>query len=426
MRLLLYCAYLALLPAPGLCQAGGQSASQNPNSPNAALLKLAHTATTDASKGDDLDAARRLLAQGANPGVRGESGRTVLMEAAGNSYVHIAELLITRGANVNAVSESGQTALMQAAQTGSAPMVKFLLKSGALLDATDKEGHTALALAALNDRSDIVLLLLTAGANPNSRYTDAAAALDLSRIHSSVIAAALREANADPVWLLHERYLVSAPDLDHGSRQVQQMVKDRPEMQKYVTPDSPIWHWCVRQFAGVSLGERLNWNKGDLDPRFFSGRYDAMNQPPSEGKPGYIEIREMHADGEKKGRKQSCEELWCHAVYELNNITYSAERERIWTAALAGRITKQSFVEQYSRSEYQAYGGTARIYRAFWKPLAAARGAPEGAPEEWGDGIASTYEEWISRYTDPSGYPWDVFGKYYDEQVVPYLSKLPR
>jgi hypothetical protein len=42
----------------------------------------------------------------------------------------------------------------------------------------------------------------------------------------------------------------------------------------------------------------------------------------------------------------------------------------------------------------------------------------------WKNGEKETYEEWISQYTDENYYPYDDWGKYYDEAIVPYLEQL--
>src|SRR5580692_5051398 len=67
-------------------------------------------------------------------------------------------------------------------------------------------------------------------------------------------------------WPLPEPFAVSDADLAHGELQTKKMLHDRPEMARYVNQQSPIWQWCVRQFAGASLGQRILWNNRKPKP----------------------------------------------------------------------------------------------------------------------------------------------------------------
>lgn len=57
-----------------------------------------------------------------------------------------------------------------------------------------------------------------------------------------------------------QNFPVTNADLVHGDRQLRQMLKDRPNMVKWVKPGDSIWRWTVRQFAGEGLGQRINWS----------------------------------------------------------------------------------------------------------------------------------------------------------------------
>jgi len=46
--------------------------------------------------------------------------------------------------------------------------------------------------------------------------------------------------------------------------------------------------------------------------------------------------------------------------------------------------------------------------------------------EFWGMDIPPTYDAWISMYNAPAGYPWNVFGEYFDHELLPYLVALKR
>jgi hypothetical protein len=42
----------------------------------------------------------------------------------------------------------------------------------------------------------------------------------------------------------------------------------------------------------------------------------------------------------------------------------------------------------------------------------------------WKVAYKDTYDEWISQYRDEKKYPYDVWGDYYDTNVIPYLKEM--
>ncbi len=89
----------------------------------------------------DSEIMRLLLANGADPNVRGQRGTTALMSA--NTAAKV-KLLVANHADVNPKDEQGQTALIKAATRGNAVVVSALLENGADLNVTDNKGSNAL------------------------------------------------------------------------------------------------------------------------------------------------------------------------------------------------------------------------------------------------------------------------------------------
>ena len=110
----------------------------------------------------EVESARALLKQGANPNEKDESGRTALHWACQEGRIKIIRLLIKFGAQVDATDNLGFTPLATAAGEGNCKMVKELLKAGAdanLRVHSDSNG-TALHLACAWDHLDVVKLLV--------------------------------------------------------------------------------------------------------------------------------------------------------------------------------------------------------------------------------------------------------------------------
>lgn len=125
---------------------------------------------------NDIPAAKRLLAQGADVNAASSDDYTALMYAAYYGNAEMVEFLLDEGAEVNARHKSGLTALIEAAKQNLdagdviakyVGTVKALLKKGADVSVKDKNGWTALMYAEKyghRNKDEIVRLLRDAGA----------------------------------------------------------------------------------------------------------------------------------------------------------------------------------------------------------------------------------------------------------------------
>ncbi len=101
-----------------------------------------------AAKGRDVDLARRLIAEGADPdGHAGYFGESALHGAALRSSTEMIELLVAAGADLEARMRDGETPLFIAAKYGQAATLRALLEAGAEPDARDGRSLTPLAAA---------------------------------------------------------------------------------------------------------------------------------------------------------------------------------------------------------------------------------------------------------------------------------------
>jgi ankyrin repeat protein len=130
------------------------------------------TALHWAAMHDDLELARALLANGANPQtVTRLGGVTPLLLAAKSGSAALVQALLQSGASVKQADQLGVTPLMMAAASGNAEVVKALVAGGADVNATESaHGQTALMFAAAYNRAGAVKALLAAGGNAKA-YT---------------------------------------------------------------------------------------------------------------------------------------------------------------------------------------------------------------------------------------------------------------
>jgi ankyrin repeat protein len=77
-----------------------------------------------------IDLAEMLLARGANPNLRAETGATPLHEVAVTGQLDLAALLVKYGANVNAMDDSGKTPLAHAISGNKDAVVAWLREHG--------------------------------------------------------------------------------------------------------------------------------------------------------------------------------------------------------------------------------------------------------------------------------------------------------
>ncbi|MFJ1298887.1 ankyrin repeat domain-containing protein [Pseudomonadota bacterium AL_CKDN230030165-1A_HGKHYDSX7] len=180
---------------------------------------------------DRADDLKKLLAQGADPNTRHQTGQPAIMRAvaegawgvfdvlaadprtdlnienpAGETplmYLAIAgdtaraEALIARGAQVNRL---GWTPLAYAASKGNVDTARMLLRHKAMVNAPSGEGRTPLMMAALSGNRDMVQLLLDAGADPTTTDQQGRSAADWALAGKSESLSEELKRIADKTW----------------------------------------------------------------------------------------------------------------------------------------------------------------------------------------------------------------------------------
>ena len=106
------------------------------------------------------------LRLGLSADVRDE-GWTPLMYAAMHGHVNAARPLLASGADTNARNDGGSTPLMIAATHGRAELVKLLIASRAEVNALHPDGSAALDRAVVNGNLEVVRILVANGADVN-------------------------------------------------------------------------------------------------------------------------------------------------------------------------------------------------------------------------------------------------------------------
>lgn len=129
-------------------------------------------ALIDATARNDVEAARRLIAAGADVNAQDENRDSAFLLAGAEGRLEILKLTLAAGADLRSTNRYGGTALIPACHHGHVETVRELLKTAIDVDHVNRLGWTALLeVAILGDGSEryieIARMLLARGADAN-------------------------------------------------------------------------------------------------------------------------------------------------------------------------------------------------------------------------------------------------------------------
>ncbi len=94
------------------------------------------------------DIVRRLIAAGAELGLKNKDGNNALWLACIGAHIDVIDALVEAGVDINNRNDNGATSLMYASSTGKASVVERLLLAGADIAVETLDGFSALDMAA--------------------------------------------------------------------------------------------------------------------------------------------------------------------------------------------------------------------------------------------------------------------------------------
>jgi hypothetical protein len=197
-----------------------------------------------------------------------------------------------------------------------------------------------------------------------------------------------------------------------GEQQLKSMTEDRPQMLECVTQNDPAWSWVASHFKTKSA-QLIHWD-ASLPKKSFD--YDSDCDQSSHG-PLVIRIRRFNRDGQPL----SCERIWSCIMFELMNAANITRFHQVHKQALAG-LSRKAYIRENTEIEYETVKKMAALYRTVWL-----KGANVCTSEDpynyWFINTLPTYEEWLSGFKDLNRYPWNSYGKFFDESISPYVAK---
>lgn len=222
---------------------------------------------------------------------------------------------------------------------------------------------------------------------------------------------------------------VSLPSLDAQSAGVltlRQVLADRSAMRSYID-NRGVQHQVTEQdeifIAAANLltddggAGQVDWSNTLPDKQCETADHEIAS---GSHRP-VIRMGVLEKCNQRAGQPLSFEMLWQELFYELFNIQNDPGFIALVKEAATGKYSECEFTVASTRLEYYAEQKLSDFYKQVFSPWASAH---ELATNEknWVISIKPNYEEWIAQYKDPNSYPWDYWGKYFTQTIVPYLD----
>ena len=135
-----------------------------------------------------------------------------------------------------------------------------------------------------------------------------------------------------------------------GYRQIDQLIDDRPEMNKIFDRNHPFVEWLSLELGGTNAETRVYWNSEEPVTGF-----SAEHSPRYAAYPAHIRIT--------AGNALSGLDKWIVLAFELHNLRNTREFADLQRRAATGRLPKEQFVKECVELEIDAVIETERLLR---------------------------------------------------------------
>lgn len=229
---------------------------------------------------------------------------------------------------------------------------------------------------------------------------------------------AIRMNPADPAatFEVASKTPIAEADLQHGQRQVRQMLRDRPFMEQYGEKAELLYKWAARKFASEDLNQKIFWDPAE--PLFST----ADNVPSPDGS-GFIRVSGKHIQGPKKGKERSFEEMWRDAIFELYNINNGKKFWKLRDEAAEGKLSKEEFVGKTIEYESQAAEKIRAFYIRVFMPWANEHHVPTHPPLWYLAQRSDPSENILLQFATAKGPYWNFYERQHDWIILDSLVR---
>jgi tetratricopeptide (TPR) repeat protein len=170
---------------------------------------------------------------------------------------------------------------------------------------------------------------------------------------------------------------LSPEALAHGTKQLKQMLADRPAMAEFIKEGDVLWTWAVRKFAGEDTGFLVDWSSETVNG--FAAHH---GRPVSPDDHGMIAINDI-PPSDKLQPGERFDDLWSSAVFELYNASGTPGFAPADAAAAAGTITSAEYSSRMEALEDLAGERTRHFYATIYLPWVESGKLPATFPYQW-------------------------------------------
>ncbi|HEY5037456.1 MAG TPA: hypothetical protein VIJ93_00120, partial [bacterium] len=220
-------------------------------------------------------------------------------------------------------------------------------------------------------------------------------------------------------------YTLGQAQLSWGKTQIQQMLKDRSEMAKYVTEGDDLWNWTVRQFGGEYMKGGIRWDSKEPAPELW----DAFYYGPLNGQKAYIQVTKRLAWKEYRfNEPKTGPVLWYETAFELLNLKTIAPVYQLNEIAKKREVSRKDYILERMLIEWNTEKEVRDFYYNLWVPQChklSLSYEDKDLKKIFGtviDGAGRTKED-VLRYDFVSGtFHYEYWGKCYDDETGVSLS----
>jgi hypothetical protein len=201
-------------------------------------------------------------------------------------------------------------------------------------------------------------------------------------------------------------FIMSAEHIIHGNNQLEEAIKDRPEMLKIVDRNDTIWNWAASKMGGEDIKSLIYWQESSSNNFLIPEGVNAVHAYPTNKSEGRVWVR----------NSENAEEMWSGLIYELHNIKNGKNFEKIEHDARLWICNKEEYIRRYAQLEYRAAGEMIIFYNTIWLPFCQSKNI-DSNPQLWFVYLPDSFKKWMDSFTDRNGYPWHPYSEYYDRIV---------
>ena len=195
-----------------------------------------------------------------------------------------------------------------------------------------------------------------------------------------------------------------------GEDQLDQVLKDCPQLRGVAVEGNTNWQWLVSAF-GNNPDFEIHWTRRiSPDCQNVTAESSAF---PNDDHISYLRVDGRYRTGPLAGQLRSPDEVMSGLVFELNNVRLGPAKKQIATAAASGRMDRAAYVLASAHQEFTADQETAAFYHATWVPFCASHHLST-SPRLWYASLPPSFSVWIARFPLTFWYPWRFFGDRYD------------